>query len=254
MIACVSWRRGCDMAGNLGRRDRLREEGEWDRRLVAWLRVQPRIIDCAAIEARRRSGLQAAHAQTKSIEAIAEPNGRRLANAARLDAGLAHMDHALQERARGDDDGPAADFVPACGDHARYCAILDDEVLDRLLDHLKVRLREDRLLHMTAIELAVRLRARPLDSRTLGAVEHAELNTRPVDHAPHQPIERIDLADEMPFAEAANRRIAGHLADRLELCVTSAVRAPIRAAAAAASQPACPPPTTITSKTRVLML
>ena len=32
------------------------------------------------------------------------------------------------------------------------------------------------------------------------------------------------------------------------LCVTSAVRAPSRAAAAAASQPAWPPPTTITSK------
>ena len=31
-------------------------------------------------------------------------------------------------------------------------------------------------------------------------------------------------------------------------CVTSAVRAPMRAAAAAASQPAWPPPTTITSK------
>src|SRR5215469_2868281 len=30
--------------------------------------------------------------------------------------------------------------------------------------------------------------------------------------------------------------------------VTSAVRAPIRAAAAAASQPACPPPITMTSK------
>ena len=31
-------------------------------------------------------------------------------------------------------------------------------------------------------------------------------------------------------------------------CVTSAVRAPMRAAAAAASQPAWPPPTTMTSK------
>jgi hypothetical protein len=32
------------------------------------------------------------------------------------------------------------------------------------------------------------------------------------------------------------------------VCVTIAVRAPMRAAAAAASQPACPPPITMTSK------
>ena len=69
---------------------------------------------------------------------------------------------------------------------------------------------------MMAIELAVCLRARPLDSRPLGTVEHAELDTRPVDHASHQAIERIDLSDEMPFAEAANRGITRHLADRLE--------------------------------------
>ena len=36
--------------------------------------------------------------------------------------------------------------------------------------------------------------------------------------------------------------------------VSSAVRAPMRAEAAAASQPACPPPTTITSKLRMLRL
>jgi hypothetical protein len=42
----------------------------------------------------------------------------------------------------------------------------------------------------------------------------------------------------MALAEPADRRVAGHLADRLARWVTSSVRAPIRAAAAAASQPA----------------
>ena len=186
-------------------------------RFVAGLLPQPRIIDGAAIEPRGRSGLQTTHAQTETIEAIAQPNGRSLADAARRDAGLAHMDQALQERARGDDDGAAAKFPPACGDHARRCAILDDEVLHWLPDHFKIRLREDRLLHMSAIELSVRLRPRTLDSRSLGAVEHAELDARLVDHAPHQTVERIDLAHEMPFAQTADRRIAGHLADSLEL-------------------------------------
>ena len=76
---------------------------------------------------------------------------------------------------------------------------------------------ERSLLHMKAIELAVCLRARSLNSRTLRTVEHAELDASPIDHAPHQSIERIDLADEMPLAKTADRGVTGHLADGLEL-------------------------------------
>ena len=68
-----------------------------------------------------------------------------------------------------------------------------------------------------AIELAVGLGARPLHGRTLGAVQHAELDAGLVDDAAHQPVERIDLAHEMPLAEAADGRVARHLADGLEL-------------------------------------
>ena len=35
-----------------------------------------------------------------------------------------------------------------------------------------------------------------------------------VGDAAHQPVERVDLADQMAFAEAADGRIAGHRADR----------------------------------------
>ena len=101
----------------------------------------------------------------------------------------------------------------------------------------------------SAIELAVGLGARPAHGRTLGAIEHPELDAGRVGDPAHQPVERIDLAHEMAFAEAANGRIARHRADgRKARCVSSAVRAPMRAAAAAASQPAWPPPTTMTSK------
>ena len=98
-----------------------------------------------------------------------------------------------------------------------------------------------------AIELAVGLRARPAHRRALAAVQDAELDAGPVDRAPHDAVERIDLAHQMPLAEPADRRIARHLADRRPLVGQQQVRAPIRAAAAAASQPACPPPTTTTS-------
>jgi hypothetical protein len=65
------------------------------------------------------------------------------------------------------------------------------------------------------------------------------VDCRGIGRARHQPVEGVDLAHEMALAEAADRRIAAHRADRLARSnETSPVRAPIRAATAAASQPA----------------
>ena len=66
----------------------------------------------------------------------------------------------------------------------------------------------------------------------------------------HRAAERVDLLDEVALADAADRRVAAHLAERLDECVSSSVAAPMRAAASAASVPAWPPPTTMTSKCR----
>ena len=56
----------------------------------------------------------------------------------------------------------------------------------------------------------------PRTAGPLAPVEDAELDAGLVRDAAHQPVERIDLADEMALAEAADRRIAGHGADRGE--------------------------------------
>jgi len=64
---------------------------------------------------------------------------------------------------------------------------------------------------------AVGLRARPLHCWPLRPVQHAELDARLVDHAAHEPVERIDFAHKVPLAKSANGRIARHLADGLEL-------------------------------------
>ncbi len=133
-------RRGRDVAGNLRRRDRLGKERERHRRLVAGLQFKRRVIDGAAVEPGGRSGLQAAHAKTESIEPVAQPNSRGFPHATGRDASLAHMDYALQERAGGDDHGSAAKFAPAGRDDTRYSAIHDYQVLDRLLDHIETML------------------------------------------------------------------------------------------------------------------
>ena len=46
----------------------------------------------------------------------------------------------------------------------------------------------------------------------LAPVEHPEVDPRLVDGAAHDAVERVDLPHEVALADAADRRVAGHLA------------------------------------------
>ena len=98
------------------------------------------------------------------------------------------------------------------------------------------------------VEPAVALRARRPHRRALAAIQHAELKHGEIGRAAHDAAERIDFAHDGALGDAADRRIARHLPDRLERARDNPTRAPSRAAATAASVPACPAPTTMTSK------
>ena len=100
---------------------------------------------------------------------------------------------------------------------------------------VEIGLRRERRLHRLAIELAVGLGARPAHGRALAAVEQAELDAGRIRDPAHQAVQRIDLAHQMALADPADRGIAGHLADGLEL-----VRQQQRARAERAPKP--PPP------------
>ena len=89
----------------------------------------------------------------------------------------------------------------------------DNELVRLALDHAEIGGLADGGLHRRGIELAVGLGTRTPHGRTLAAVEHAELDARRIGHPAHQPVERIDLADQMALAETADGGIAGHRAD-----------------------------------------
>ena len=202
-----------DVAGDLRRRDRLGEEREGPGRAVAVLHFESVQANGAAVEAGRGAGLEPAHGEAERVEPRREPKGRGLANASGRDLALADMDEAAQEGAGGEDHGAGREAPPVAGDDAGDGAVLDDEVLDRGLDHLEARGRRDRRLHGLAIELAVGLGAGALHGGAFAAVQHPELDAGFVRHPAHQPVERVDLAHEMALAEAADGRIAGHFAD-----------------------------------------
>ena len=91
--------------------------------------------------------------------------------------------------------------------------VLDQEVVDLAFDDRQIRRLPDRLLHRRRIELAIGLGARTAHRRSFAAIEHAKLNAAGIGDPAHQAVQRIDLADQMALAEAADRRIAGHRAD-----------------------------------------
>jgi hypothetical protein len=73
------------------------------------------------------------------------------------------------------------------------------------------------MLHPVLVQIAIRLRPRPPDGRPLPSIKHPEVNARPVDASPHDAPQRVDLLHEVALPDAANRRVAGHLADRVRV-------------------------------------
>ena len=126
------------------------------------------------------------------------------------------MNDAAQERARGDHQRTTAEHAPIGEFKRRDRAILQKETAGFRLDHRKARRLPDQALHRRAIKLAIDLGARALHGGALAAVEDAKLDARGIRRHAHQPVERVDLAHQMAFAETADRRIAGHRADRVE--------------------------------------
>ena len=111
---------------------------------------------------------------------------------------------------------PVRRLRPSASVTAGHAAIGNDEIVGFGLDDRQVRSRANRLLHRSRVELAVSLGARAAHRRALAAIEHPELNAAAVGHPAHQPVERIDLADQMALAEPADRRVARHRADGRE--------------------------------------
>ena len=90
---------------------------------------------------------------------------------------------------------------------------LVEQIVDLALDDRQVRLPPDGRLHGRRVKLAVGLGARAAHGRTLAAIEEPELDAGGVGDAAHEAVERVDLAHQVPFAEPADRGIAGHGAD-----------------------------------------
>ena len=201
-------------AFDLGHGDAIGQERKRDRCLVGRLHVETRPVDGATIKPRRCAGLETAHAQAQTIEFFGQAVGRGFPVAAGGNALLATMDDTFEEGAGGQHHAARRPAPPVIRRHAAHMSgVVDEQVFDRGGLNGQIGLLGQRGLHGLSVKPAVALGARAAHGGPLGPVEQAELNARGIGHTAHQPVERIDFADQMALAESANRRIAGHFAN-----------------------------------------
>ena len=124
------------------------------------------------------------------------------------------MNEAVEERAGRQHHGAAGNALAGLGQHGRHAAArIEFQIGGFAAGDIQIGLIGEDRLHRLAIELAIGLGAGAAHRRALRFVEHPELNPGAVDRAGHHAVQRVDLADQMPLAQAADRRVAAHLAD-----------------------------------------
>src|SRR3954453_9197211 len=89
--------------------DRIRQERERRRRIVAMLRHELREIDASAVKPRRRACLEAPPLEPKRFERFGQFAGRRLADTSGRALFAANMDQTIEECAGGDDERAAGE-------------------------------------------------------------------------------------------------------------------------------------------------
>ena len=207
-----------DMAGDLPRvLGACAEVGEYRPRIVAVLLGEARVVDAAAIDARRRARLQPADLERQLTQPRSERERGRIARAA---AGMAFepdVNAAPEKRAHGEHHVARAKLDAAQSHAADDVVLCQAQVGDLLLKQPQIRLRLEPPAHRALVELAIGLGAGRAHRRTLARIERAKLDACRIRGQCHDAAERVDFLDEMALADAADGRVAAHLAESLDV-------------------------------------
>ncbi len=92
-----------------------------------------------------------------------------------------------------------------------------DQVFDHFLPQVEIFLLFDLQLDVLLVGLFVGLGAGAVHGRPFAAIQQAKLNSGCIDRSTHQSAQGVDFADDLPFGDTADRRIARHLPDRVQI-------------------------------------
>ncbi len=184
---------------------------------VRRLLLEARPVDRASVEPRRSPGLEPGYRQRDLAQLRGESPRGTLADSPTGHPLLAAEKRAAEEGAgaqhhrRSLEPGTVGKLEPA------HHAALEHKRRGLALDQLKAGLRLDRVLDRCLEQRSVSLNPRPPDRAALRAIEHPVMDRRGVCRARDQPVEGIDLAHQVPLAEATDRRVAAHSPDCVEI-------------------------------------
>ena len=185
--------------------------------VLALLHRQTLEVDRAAVDARRRAGLEALKPQSQTAQRLGERLRRRHTVRAGLARILADNDAAAEEGARGDDNRLDRVAHADSGHDRRNRAVLLLDGNDLVLHEEQVFLPLERVLHIRSVFNSVGLRAQRMHGGTLSAVEHTVLNAGRIGRPRHLSTQCIDLSNEVSLGGAADGRIARHIAHSVQI-------------------------------------
>jgi hypothetical protein len=174
-------------------------------------------VDRAAVQPRRRAGLEPALRQLEFLQPRRQADRRRVAGTT---AGMVlepDMDLAVEEGAGRQHHRAGAKADADLRHGADHAIALDHQVVDRLLEQRQVRLVFQHAADRGLVQDAVGLGPGRAHRRPLAAVEDAELDAALVGRQRHRAAERVDLLDQMALADAADRGVAAHGPQRLDV-------------------------------------
>ena len=183
---------------------------------VAGLALQLGKINAAAVYAGGRAGFEAAQRKALRDKALRQRGGGVGAVGTAVVVGVAHKNAPAQAGAGGNDQRLAAVVAAQLGHDAADLPVLNVGGNDLRLMNVQVGGQLQRVFHPHVVALAVGLHAQAVYGGTLAAVEHPALQKGCIRRDAHQPAEGIDLAHKMPLGGAADGRVAGHIADKIQ--------------------------------------
>src|ERR1700722_6375716 len=129
----------------------------------------------------------------------------------------ADVDLAAQECADGQDDGAGAKLDAALRDDTHHAVALDHKISRFLLEQRQIVLGLEHAANRALVELPIGRRPRCGAPRALAQVQGAKLDAGLIGRGRHRAAQCVDLLDQMALADAADRGVATHLPQRLDV-------------------------------------
>ena len=181
------------------------------------LRRQATEIDAAPVDARWSAGFQAALGQFQLFQPRRQGDRRRIASTPCGVVVEAHMHFAVQEGSGRQHHSPGFEANAHLRDNAGHSIAFNNQIIAGPLEQPQVRLVLKPTPNGCPVQHAIGLGAGRAHRGALRSIQDAELDAGLVGRRSHRAAQRIDLLDQMPFADAANRRVTTHLTQRLDV-------------------------------------